>query len=167
MKSYYEEQTMVSLIDKSICKIENNSDNSFERGEPLANLCNAFQKLHVQHKIRTLEELLQQNIATIPCYDSIQSGRMRDSDNKLTGFVVNNNLMDDNIKVWELVVDMSTNKIYFLLEKSTSLFEITVVSDLYDTIIVCGVSFFEMKRSTVGMGILTAKVNCSKIYRMD
>ena len=78
---------------------------------------------------------------------------MRDSDNNLIGFVFHNNLMDDNIKVWEMIVDMSTNNMYFLLEKSTSLFEITVVSDLYDTIIVCGVSFFKMECSTVGTGI--------------
>ena len=32
MKSYYEEQTMVSLIDESIHKIENTSDNSFFTG---------------------------------------------------------------------------------------------------------------------------------------
>ena len=97
MKSYYEEQTMVSLIDKSIRNIENNSDNSFVRGEPLANLCNAFQKLHVQHKIRTPEELLEQKTADIPCDDNIQSGHMQDSDNKHIGFVGHNNLMDDNI----------------------------------------------------------------------
>ena len=90
---------MVSLIDESIRKIENNSDKSFVRGEPLANLCDAFQKLHVQHKNRTPEELLQQNIADIPCDDKIQSGRMRDSDNKLIGFVLHNNFIDDNIKV--------------------------------------------------------------------
>ena len=62
MESYYEEQTMVSLMDESIRKIENNSDNSFVRGEPLANLCDAFQKLHAQHKIRTPEELVEQKL---------------------------------------------------------------------------------------------------------
>ena len=162
MKSYYEEQTMVSLIDESIRKIENNSDKSFVRGEPLANLCDAFQKLHVQHKNRTPEELLQQNIAAIPCDDKIQSGRMQDSDNKLIGFVLHNNFIDDNIKVWEMVVDMSTNKMYFLLEKSCTLFEITVVSDIYDPTIVCGVSFFEMRCSTVGMGI-----NCNRLLQQN
>ena len=59
MKSYYEEQTMISLINKSICMIGKNTEDLFVQGEPLANLCNAFQKLHVQHKIRTPEELLQ------------------------------------------------------------------------------------------------------------
>ena len=78
---------------------------------------------------------------------------MQDSDNKLIRFVVHNNLMDNNIKVWEMVVDMSTNKIYFLLEKLTSLFKITVVSDSYDTVSVYGVLFFEMECSTVRTGI--------------
>ena len=87
---------------------------------------------------------------------------MQDSDNKLIGFVVHNNLMDDNIKVWEMVVDMSTNKMYFLFEKSTSMFDITVVSDSYDTVIVCGVSFFKMKCSTVRMGI-----NCKSLLQQN
>ena len=87
MKSYYEEQTMVSLIDESIHRIENNSDNSFIRGEPLASLCGAFQELHIQHKIRTREELLKQKTASIPCDDNIQSSHMQDSDDKLIGFV--------------------------------------------------------------------------------
>ena len=56
--------------------------------------------------------------------------------------------MDDNIKVSEMVLNMSTSKMYFLVDKSMSLFEITVAS--YDLKIVYGVSFFEKECSNVG-----------------
>ena len=52
-----------------------------------------------------------------------------------------------------MVPEMSINKMYLLLNKSTSLFEVRDASDSYDPVIVLGVSFFEMECSTVGKGI--------------
>ena len=68
-----------------------------------------------------------------------------DSKNKLIGDVPDCPLLNDDIKSAEMVLDMSTNKMYFLRHNTTSLYEITVnYLESSEVVIVCGASFFEM-----------------------
>ena len=68
-----------------------------------------------------------------------------DSGDKLIGYVLDSPLPNDDIKAAEMVLDMSTNKIFFLRHNTTSLYEITVnYLESSELVIVCGASFFEM-----------------------
>ena len=68
-----------------------------------------------------------------------------DSEDKLIVYIPSSPLLHDDNKAVKMVLDMSTNKIYFLRRDTTSLYEITVnYFESSEVVIVCGASFFEM-----------------------
>ena len=135
LKSYYEDQSMISLIHECIGNITNNFSKPFANNANLDMLRTSFNGEKSNNTTELAEERSTPKRKAHPT----------DSEDKLIGYVPDSPLLNDDIKAAEMVLDMSTNKMYFLRHNSTSLYEITVnYLESSEVVIVCGASFFEM-----------------------
>ena len=135
LKSYDEDQTMISLIHKCIGNITNVFNKPCANNTILDRLRMSFNGKKSNNTTELEEE---------PSGPKRRAHRI-DSKNKLIGYVPDSLLLNDDIKAAEMVLGMSMNKMYFLRYNTTSLYEITVnYLELSEVVIVCGASFFEI-----------------------
>ena len=107
---------MISLIHKCIGNITNDSSTPFANNANIDRLCTSFNGEKGNNTTELEEEPSGPKSRAYPT----------DSKNKLIGYVPDSPLLNDDIKAAEMVMDMSTNKTYFLRHNTTSLYEITV-----------------------------------------
>ena len=112
LKSYYEDQSMIFLIHKSIGNITNVFSKPFANNANLDRLRTSF---NGKKSNNTTEQEEERSIPKRRAHPT-------DSEDKLIGYVPDSPLLNDDIKAAKLVLDMSTNKMYFLRHNSTSLY---------------------------------------------
>ena len=80
--------------------------------------------------------------------------RMVDSNNKPIEYTVYDCFKNDGKEVLEIVVNVSTNRMHYILKERKVLYEITVNLTVQNltVVYVCSSSFFDMGCSTTGIG---------------
>ena len=140
-ESYHKDQSIITAVNESISDITNDPSTSFDNNVILKEMRDSFQhnkQQYVTEHVSTNKR--RSSITFLSTSTKARMSWMKDSDDKTIGYVTMDYLINDDVNVFEMMVVISRNKIYFLVEKLSLPYEISVKIDSVNGTILFGAS---------------------------